>query len=53
MPSRRSVHTAAFDTCVRKVKASAKRYRRTVNPYAVCMAALGERKAVKSSHRRR
>lgn len=48
-PSRRSVHTKKFDDCVRDVKRKGDRY----NPYAVCMASLGERGAVRAGHRRK
>ena len=48
-PGRNAVHTSKWDSCVRKVKAKGSAY----DPYAVCTAALGERGAIRSSHRRK
>lgn len=45
----RSIHTKKFDDCVRDVKRKGSAY----NPYAVCMSALGEKRAVKKVHRRK
>lgn len=47
-PSRRSIHTARWDDCVRDVKKKGGRY----DPYAVCTARLGYRGSVKAGHRR-
>lgn len=43
------VHTKKFDRCVEHVKAKGSGY----NPYAVCMAAMGEGESVHSSHQRK
>lgn len=45
----RSIHTKKFDDCVRDVKRKGNRY----NPYAVCMSALGEERALRKAHRRK
>jgi hypothetical protein len=48
-PKGKGIHTEKFHRCVTKV---GKRGGVT-NPYAVCMASLGKKKAVKKSHRRK
>lgn len=48
-PSRRSVHTKAWDDCVRDVK----RRGDAASAYAVCTSALGERGSIKAGHRRK
>lgn len=46
---RRRLHTAAFDRCVTEVRSKG----RTVNPYAVCSASMGERGILRKHRRRR
>jgi hypothetical protein len=46
---RRPVHTARFDKCVKDVKRTGS----AENPYAVCEASLGEKRAVLKRSRRR
>jgi hypothetical protein len=47
-PSRRSIHTAKWDRCVKDVREKGG----AANPDAVCTAMLGERGSIKKSHRR-
>jgi len=55
MPSAKSVHTAKFDRCVRRVKRQMKKYPGKYDdnsPYAICMRSVGYKGSIKKRHRR-
>jgi hypothetical protein len=53
-PDGKGIHTKLFHECVVGVKKDIKagKIKKGTNPYAVCMAQLGAKKAVKKAHRK-
>lgn len=49
MPGQKSIHTKKFDSCVSAVK----RKNKNVNPYSICMRAIGYKGSVKKTHRKK